>query len=90
MVRTCRDGGSRYVERSIRRITQLGLQNCSVRILTAHTIQPYSLLTSRANSYFIYFMGEMIKEKSERLASGSTFFEISGNMLSQYGIPVSL
>lgn len=39
------------------------------------------IVIDEINPYFIYSMGEIIKEKSERIASGSTFLEISGKML---------
>ena len=94
-----------YVESSERKITKLGLEKSSARILPAHKTV---LFTSRAgigntailhapaatnqgfqsmvlhddiNTYFVYSMTDMIKEKAERVASGSTFAEISGKML---------
>ncbi len=97
--------GQRYAVGSIRKITDLGLQKSSARLLPAgRTI----LFTSRAgigkmailqhsaatnqgfqslvlrdgyNPYFVYTMGDQIKEKAEGVASGSTFLEISGKML---------
>ena len=33
------------------------------------------------NPYFVFTMGSMIKESAEKVASGSTFAEISGKML---------
>ena len=33
------------------------------------------------NPYFVFSMTDMIKGKAERVASGSTFAEISGKML---------
>ena len=99
-----------YVECSVRKITKMGLDNCSARILPANrTI----LFTSRAgigktailrhpgatnqgfqslvlkddvNPYFIFSMSSFIKEKAERIASGSTFAEISGKMLADIEI----
>lgn len=101
-----------YVECSVRKITKMGLDNCSARILPANrTI----LFTSRAgigktailrhpgatnqgfqslvlkddvNPYFIFSMSSFIKEKAERIASGSTFAEISGKMLADIEILV--
>ena len=94
-----------YVDHSERKITQLGLEKSSAKILTAHKTV---LFTSRAgigktailqhdaatnqgfqslvlnddiNPYFIFTMTEMIKSKAEKVASGSTFAEISGKML---------
>ena len=94
-----------YVESSRRKITKLGLEKSSARILPPHKTV---LFTSRAgigntailrtpaatnqgfqsmvlyddiNPYFVYSMTNMIKEKAERVASGSTFAEISGKML---------
>ncbi len=94
-----------YVESSERKITKLGLEKSSAKILPAHKTV---LFTSRAgigntailqvpaatnqgfqsmvlhdniNTYFVYSMTDMIKAKAERVASGSTFAEISGKML---------
>ena len=94
-----------YVESSERKITRLGLEKSSAKILPVDTI----LFTSRAgigktailknpgatnqgfqsivlnndnNTYFVYSMTDIIKEKAEKVASGSTFAEISGKMLS--------
>ena len=94
-----------YVESSERKITKLGLEKSSAKILPAHKTV---LFTSRAgigntailqapaatnqgfqsmvlhddiNPYFVYSMTDMIKAKAERVASGSTFAEISGKML---------
>ena len=94
-----------YVESSERKITKLGLEKSSAKILPAHKTV---LFTSRAgigntailrtpaatnqgfqsmvlnddiNPYFVYSMTYMIKAKAERVASGSTFAEISGKML---------
>ena len=94
-----------YVESSERKITKLGLEKSSAKILPAHKTV---LFTSRAgigntailqapaatnqgfqsivlhdniNTYFVYSMTDMIKAKAERIASGSTFAEISGKML---------
>ena len=36
--------------------------------------------------YFIFSMGDAIKKKAERIASGSTFLEISGKMLGSLNI----
>ena len=97
--------GQRYATSSVRKITELGLQNSSAKMLPAHRTV---LFTSRAgigkmailqrpaatnqgfqslvlkdgtDPYFIYSMGEKIKEMAEGVASGSTFLEISGKML---------
>ena len=94
-----------YVDHSERKITQLGLEKSSAKILPANKTV---LFTSRAgigktailqhdaatnqgfqslvlnddtNPYFIFTMTEMIKVKAEKVASGSTFVEISGKML---------
>ena len=94
-----------YAENSIRKITKLGLQKSSAKILPAmKTI----LFTSRAgigdmailkieactnqgfqslvvkdefDVYFIYSMGSFIKQQALKIASGSTFLEISGKAL---------
>ena len=39
------------------------------------------VLHDDTNPYFVYSMTDMIKVKAERVASGSTFAEISGRML---------
>ncbi len=94
-----------YVESSERKITKLGLEKSSAKVLPAHKTV---LFTSRAgigntailrapaatnqgfqsmvlhddiNPYFVYSMTDTIKAKAERVASGSTFAEISGKML---------
>ena len=94
-----------YVESSERKITKLGLEKSSAKILPAHKTV---LFTSRAgigntailrtpaatnqgfqsmvlhddiNTYFVFSMTDMIKAKAEKVASGSTFAEISGKML---------
>ena len=98
-------GNQIYVDGSEKKITKLGFENCSTKMLPAHkTI----LFTSRAgigktailaksgctnqgfqsmvlnddiDPYFVFSMSNRIKEKAERVASGSTFAEISGKML---------
>ncbi len=94
-----------YVENSERKITKLGLEKSSAKMLPADKTV---LFTSRAgigktailrrpactnqgfqsmvlnddtNPYFVFSMTDMIKDKAERVASGSTFSEISGKML---------
>ena len=39
------------------------------------------VLNDGYSPYFIYSMGTTIKDKAERIASGSTFLEISGKLL---------
>ena len=90
---------------SERKITKLGLEKSSAKILPADKTV---LFTSRAgigktailrkpgatnqgfqsmvlnddiNPYFVFSMTDLIKDKAERVASGSTFAEISGKML---------
>lgn len=94
-----------YVDSSERKITELGLEKSSAKILPAHKTV---LFTSRAgigntailrapaatnqgfqsmvlhddiNPYFVYSMTDIIKVQAERVASGSTFAEISGKTL---------
>ncbi len=94
-----------YVDSSKRKITKLGLEKSSARMLPAHKTV---LFTSRAgigntailrtpaatnqgfqsmvlhddiNPYFVYSMTGIIKAQAEKIASGSTFAEISGKML---------
>ena len=104
--------GQRYATSSVRKITELGLQKSSAKMLPAHRTV---LFTSRAgigkmailqrsaatnqgfqsmvlkdgtDPYFIYSMGNKIKDKAEGVASGSTFLEISGKMLGNLEIMV--
>lgn len=101
-----------YVMESERKITELGLQKSSAKILPA---EKTILFTSRAGigkmailrhpactnqgfqslvlkdgyePYFIYSMGNQLKEKAEAIASGSTFLEISGKMLANLDIMI--
>lgn len=39
------------------------------------------VLNDETNPYFVFSMSSIIKDKAERVASGSTFAEISGKML---------
>ena len=39
------------------------------------------ILNENINTYFVYSMTDIIKRKAEKVASGSTFAEISGKML---------
>ena len=39
------------------------------------------VLNDEIDTYFVYSMTEIIKQKAEKIASGSTFAEISGKML---------
>ncbi len=98
-------GDKIYVDGSERKITKLGLEKSSAKMLPADRTV---LFTSRAgigkaailrksactnqgfqsmvlnddtNPYFVFSMTDMIKDKAERVASGSTFAEISGKML---------
>ena len=94
-----------YVDCSERKITRLGLENSSAKILPANktvlftsragigktailrhegaTNQGFQsmVLNDETNPYFVFSMSSTIKEKAERVASGSTFAEISGKML---------
>lgn len=97
--------GQRYAVGSARKITELGLQKSSAKMLPAHrtvlftsragigkmailqrsaaTNQGFQSLVLRGGTdpYFIYSMGDKIKDMAEGVASGSTFLEISGKML---------
>lgn len=97
--------GQRYAVGSVRKITELGLQKSSAKMLPAYrtvlftsragigkmailqksaaTNQGFQSLVLRegADPYFIYSMGDKIKDMAEGVASGSTFLEISGKML---------
>ena len=99
-----------YVVESERKITEIGLQKSSAKMLPA---EKTILFTSRAGigkvailkhlactnqgfqslvlkdgyePYFVYSMGNQLKEKAEAIASGSTFLEISGKMLAKLDI----
>ena len=39
------------------------------------------VLNDETNPYFVFSMSKFIKEEAERVASGSTFAEVSGKML---------
>ena len=94
-----------YAENSERKITKLGLEKSSAKILPANrtilftsrawigktailrrsgaTNQVFQsiVLDNNTNPYFVFSMSKFIKEKAEKIASGSTFAEISGKML---------
>lgn len=94
-----------YVDGSERKITKLGLEKSSAKILPADktvlftsragigktailrrsgaTNQGFQsmVLNDETNPYFVFSMSKFIKEEAERVASGSTFAEISGKML---------
>ncbi len=94
-----------YVDCSERKITRLGLENSSAKILPANktvlftsragigktailrhdgaTNQGFQsmVLNDETNPYFVFSMSSIIKEKAERVASGSTFAEISRKLL---------
>jgi type I restriction enzyme S subunit len=94
-----------FADSSERKITELGLQKSSAKILPADktvlftsragigkmailrrpgaTNQGFQslVLNDETDPYFIFSIGSMIKESAERVASGSTFAEISGKML---------
>ncbi|NWO22029.1 restriction endonuclease subunit S [Oribacterium sp. oral taxon 102] len=97
--------GQRYAVGSARKITELGLQKSSAKMLPAHrtvlfmsragigkmailqrsaaTNQGFQSLVLRGGTdpYFIYSMGDKIKDMAEGVASGLPFLEISGKML---------
>ena len=94
-----------YADGSERKITKLGLEKSSAKILPKYktvlftsragigkmailrrsgaTNQGFQsmVLNDETNSYFVFSMSDLIKEKAERVASGSTFSEISGKLL---------
>ena len=94
-----------YVDGSERKITKLGLEKSSAKILPADktvlftsragigktailrrsgaTNQGFQsmVLNDETNPYFVFSMSKFIKEEAERIASGSTFAEVSGKML---------
>ena len=94
-----------YVDGSERKITKLGLEKSSAKILPADktvlftsragigktailrrsgaTNQGFQsmVLNDETNPYFVFSMSKFIKEEAERVASGSTFAEVSGKML---------
>ena len=99
-----------HVVESERKITEIGLQKSSAKMLPA---EKTILFTSRAGigkvailkhpactnqgfqslvlkdgyvPYFVFSMGNQLKEKAEAIASGSTFLEISGKMLAKLDI----
>ena len=94
-----------YVDGSERKITKLGLEKSSAKILPADktvlftsragigktsilrrsgaTNQGFQsmVLNNETNPYFVFSMSKFIKEEAERVASGSTFAEVSGKIL---------
>ena len=94
-----------YVDGSERKITKLGLEKSSAKILPADktvlftsragigktsilrrsgaTNQGFQsmVLNDETNPYFVFSMSKFIKEEAERVASGSTFAEVSGKIL---------
>ncbi|WQT00225.1 restriction endonuclease subunit S [Helicobacter pylori] len=104
-------GITKYVHKSQRTITPLGLKNSSTKLLPIGTI----LLTSRAsigdcailkvvattnqgfqsliplekiNNEFLYYLILTLKNKLLKLASGSTFLEVSPNKIKNLLIPL--
>ncbi len=104
-------GITKYVYKSQRTITPLGLENSSAKLLPIGTI----LLTSRAsigdcailkvvattnqgfqsliplekiNNEFLYYLILTLKNKLLKLASGSTFLEVSPNKIKNLLIPL--
>ncbi|GAA8752174.1 restriction endonuclease subunit S [Helicobacter pylori] len=104
-------GITKYVYKSQRTITSLGLKNSSAKLLPIGTI----LLTSRAsigdcailkvvattnqgfqsliplekiNNEFLYYLILTLKNKLLKLASGSTFLEVSPNKIKNLLIPL--
>ncbi len=104
-------GITKYVYKSQRTITPLGLKNSSTKLLPIGTI----LLTSRAsigdcailkvvattnqgfqsliplekiNNEFLYYLILILKNKLLKLASGSTFLEVSPNKIKNLLIPL--
>ena len=103
-------GNKTYADGSVKKITLLGLEKSSARVLPANkTI----LFTSRAgigsvailrkdgttnqgfqsfivksdnDTYFMYSLSNKIKEYALKIASGSTFLEISGKQLSKISV----
>ncbi len=105
-------GITKYVHKSQRTITPLGLKKSSAKLLPIGTI----LLTSRAsigdcailkvvattnqgfqsliplekiNNEFLYYLMLTLKNKLLKLASGSTFLEVSPNKIKNLLIPLS-
>ncbi len=63
--------------------SRAGIGNTAILQEPAATNQGFQsmVLHDDINTYFVYSMTDMIKAKAERVASGSTFAEISGKML---------
>ena len=105
-------GDKIYVYESQRKITKLGLENSSAKILPANKTILFSsragigsmailkapattnqgfqslVLKDGYNTYFIYSMGHLIKNYAMKVASGSTFLEISGKALGNMDVLV--
>lgn len=63
--------------------SRAGIGNTAILRTPASTNQGFQSMVSHddINPYFVYSMTDRIKAKAERVASGSTFAEISGKML---------
>lgn len=105
-------GDEIYAYESQRKITSLGLEKSSAKVLPAEktilfssragigsmailkapaaTNQGFQSLVLRNgnDTYFVYSMGALIKQYAEKVASGSTFLEISGKVLGNMNILV--
>ncbi len=64
--------------------SRAGIGKMAILQCSAATNQGFQsiVLKDGTNPYFIYSMGSELKKKAEGIASGSTFLEISGKMLS--------
>ena len=103
-------GDEIYVYESQRKITSLGLEKSSAKILPADKTILFSsragigtmailkapaatnqgfqslVIKNSYDTYFVYSMGSLIKQYAEKVASGSTFLEISGKTLGNMDI----
>jgi len=75
-------------EKTILFTSRAGIGKVAILKQSACTNQGFQSLVVKNGyePYFVYSMGNQLKEKAESIASGSTFLEISGKMLANLHI----
>ena len=77
-------------DRTVLFTSRAGIGKMAILKRPAATNQGFQslVLNENINPYFVFSSGTIIKTKAERIASGSTFSEISGKMLSNIEISI--
>ena len=77
-------------EKTILFTSRAGIGKVAILRHSACTNQGFQSLVLKDGyePYFVYSMGNQLKEKAEAIASGSTFLEISGKMLANLDIMI--